>query len=150
MKQLPPKSTRTYKLFPYTTLCRSKVRPKHLGLSGFSCEHDTTGGGARWEQDPPAKTAEFQRDACLRRGFAVAASGTPARAATAAPINARLQRNREPHKNNRHRDDPGQRSERRSNQHEKRAHRGSEEQNHQRERKRIGEGKSEYVRNELE
>src|SRR3546814_5254728 len=89
--------TGTDTLLPYTTLIRS--RPKHLGLSGFSCEHDTTGGGARWEQDPPAKTAEFQRDACLRRGFAVAASGTPARAATAAPINARFQRNRAPHKN---------------------------------------------------
>src|SRR5690606_9263521 len=35
-----------------------KARPKHWGLFGFSCEHDTTGGGARWEQDPPAEKAD--------------------------------------------------------------------------------------------
>src|SRR5690606_9500246 len=69
-----------------------KVGPKHWGLFGFSCEHDTTGGGARWEQDPPAETAEFQRDANLRRGFAVAAAGPRLRRETRA-----AKRNRHTH-----------------------------------------------------
>src|SRR3546814_17913028 len=35
MKRRPPGSTRTYPLFPDTTLCRSRLRPSPLGRDGY-------------------------------------------------------------------------------------------------------------------
>src|SRR3546814_11786763 len=78
MARRPPRSTRTYTLFPYTTLCRSLVVPGRLSARG------SVGHPARQLLAGCLLSGGFFRAVTLRRRLAVSGAGLAAAAAALA------------------------------------------------------------------